>query len=89
MKKCIVWDRKKEDDFECLHIDGDKICLACEFKEIDVWRLNLKGDKSHLFDINKQNMQEIIKEDDENEYELKKVKMRATKYYSLPEFEGF
>ena len=87
---CLNCNREIKESHPCFHLPNGCLCMACEFKEITVWYLSLKGEGNYMVDRNKENLQHEIDEDDcGNEYDLTKHKMKVMEYYNLLEFEGF
>ena len=91
MNKCLVCKKQIEENERALWSpDGTVICMGCEFKEIVVYRITLPGEKNGYYDENISIVTDMIADADfDSGYTIIKEKMKAIKYYSLPEFMGF
>ena len=91
MSKCLVC--KKEIPFDSRQLwlpDGTSVCMGCEFKEITVYHITLPGEKNGYYENDIGIVTEMIVESDyDSGYTIIKKKMKALKFYSLPEFDGF
>ena len=91
MNKCIVCKKEIPWDQRCLNGTKGSICMGCEFKKIDVWHIMLPGETQNgYYDTDIGHVLDMLSECDYGEgYDIRKIRMRAMKYYSLPEFVGF
>jgi len=91
LQRCLVCNEEVPWDTRQLWTEQGIICMGCEFSEIDVWHVTLPGEpKNGYYDIEIGNINDMLKECDYGDgYTIVKEKMKAVKYYSLPEFTGF
>ena len=89
--KCIVCKKEIPFNCVCLSTQDNSICMGCEFKKIDVWKVTLPNESSNpYYDTDISSIVDMLNECDYGEgYTVKKERIKATKYYSLPEFKGF
>lgn len=70
--------------------NGTAICMSCEFAEITVYHVTLPGELNGYYEDDISVIADMIAEADfDSGYTIIKEKMKATKYYNLPEFMGF
>lgn len=91
MKKCLVCKKQIGENERALWLpDVGVICMGCEFKEITVYFVTLPGEYNGYYDKDIDIIVEMIADADfDSGYTIIKEKMKAIKYYSLPEFTGF
>ena len=91
MNKCLVCEKEIPFDSRQLWLpDGTSICMNCEFKEITIYHITLPGEKNGYYESDIGIVTEMIAESDyDSGYTIIKEKMKALKFYSLPEFAGF
>jgi hypothetical protein len=90
--KCEVCNNEILDNHTALYNaeNGKAVCIGCENKEIEVWRVSLPGEKGGYIDSNFESMVEEFRElDVGSSLEIHKEMMLATKYITLPEFTDF
>ena len=70
------------------HQSKESICMCCEGKKIDVYKIEHDG--NHYFDKDINGIMETIKNADiDDKYAVSKISMLFIKYIRLPDFEGF
>lgn len=91
MNKCLVCKKKIPSNHVCLFGINGSICMGCEFKKIDVWHITLPDEPANgYYDTEIGCIIDMLNECDYGaDYTIKKESMKATMYYSLPEFTGF
>lgn len=92
MRKCLVCKKRilSHNERALWLPSGEAICMSCEFAEITVYHVTLPGEHTVYYDNDIGMIVEMIKDADfDSGYTVIKKKMRATKYYILPDFEGF
>ena len=89
---CIVCKKEiGEQERCCLTREFKSICMGCEFKNVDVWRVSPIGDIGNSYhDTDITHIVDMLTECDYGDgYTVVKSNMRALKYHTLPEFTGF
>jgi len=90
MKSCLVCKEKLDGNDRQFLLPGGTICMRCEFAEITVFKVTIPGEKNGYYDTDIGILGEMLSECEPGEgYTIIKERMRALKYYNLPEFTGF
>jgi len=89
-EKCICCGRDISAHEERLysHQSNETICMRCEGRRIDVYKIEHGGNAYFDKDINSI-MSTIENSDLDEEYIVSKISMALIKYIRLPDFEGF
>jgi len=90
-QKCINCGRDIQNSAPCLMTKRGPVCLGCEFKEIEVYKMKVNGDVYYekeplaFLDVFKDAMTYM---DIDEQLTAGKCMMRVLHYFDLPEWQG-
>jgi len=89
--KCLVCKSEIDDMSPCLTSLRGSICMGCEGAEVDIYQVTPANETGRGYcDQDVTVLADMITECDYGEgYTIIKEKMRATRFFNLPEFTGF
>lgn len=89
--KCLVCGKQIGENDRALWLpSGEVLCMGCEFAEITVYHVTLPDEQTGYYETNLSAITEMIADAEfDSVFTVLKRKMKATTYYSLPEFTGF
>ena len=89
IEDCIVCHEKIEENFERIQTGNGSVCMKCEGKEIDVYKVMMPGSKHGYYESDIEKVMDLFRDDLDAEYTIKRETMNVVEYHNLPDFEGF